>query len=473
VLVAGRSVGFVVAFAIPLVLARTLSQDEFGSYRELFLIFSTLYGLAQVGMAESLYYFIPRNPAAAARSIGNALVALSAAGLACVALISMAPGAIGQWLHNEGLEAYLPLLATFLALMLVSSTLEIILICFKRYRVAAAVYAGSDIVKAVLIVVPALLFRSLTALMIGAVGFAALRCVALSGELLRRFGGRLRIDQALLTVQLAYATPFAVAVAVEIVQMNLHQYVVATWFDRATFAVYSVGCLQIPLVELLSTSAANVMMVKMSEDAAQGRSVLGLWHRTVERLAWVFFPLFAMIAMTSHALIVTLFSSRYAAAVPVFVVSSAAIVLSTLPVDAVLRVYARTRTLLTLTILRLAFTAATIAWFISTFSLAGAALVTVLAAAGTKAIAIGCIARLMEVRLRDVLPWRSLGRAAVAAVVPLVPAVMVKTIAGGSTLRAAVLAGTVYGLCYLAFLGWAWIGAHESLWRNVALYPES
>src|SRR5262245_40778001 len=175
--------------------------------------------------------------------------------------------------------------------MLLSSTFEIVLICFKRYRAAAAVYAGSDVAKALLLVAPALLFRSLTALMIGAVGFAALRCVAMAVELVRRFGGRLRIDRSLLTLQLAYATPFATAVAVEIVQMNLHQYVVATLFDRATFAVYSVGCLQIPLVDLLSTSAANVMMVRMSEDAAQGRSVLGLWHRTVERLAWVFFPL--------------------------------------------------------------------------------------------------------------------------------------------------------------------------------------
>ena len=50
------------------------------------------------------------------------------------------------------------------------------------------------------------------------------------------------------------------------VQANLHHYVVASRFDPATFAIYAVGCLQIPLVDVMTTSSANVMMVKMAED---------------------------------------------------------------------------------------------------------------------------------------------------------------------------------------------------------------
>ena len=63
VLVGGRAVGFVAAFAIPVVLARVFTTSEFGTYKQLFLLFSTLFGIAQLGMAESLYYFLPRNTA--------------------------------------------------------------------------------------------------------------------------------------------------------------------------------------------------------------------------------------------------------------------------------------------------------------------------------------------------------------------------------------------------------------------------
>ena len=67
-LVAGRTVGFIAAFAIPVVLARTFDRSAFGTYKQLFLIYATLYGVAQLGAAESLYYFVPRQRTEAGRS---------------------------------------------------------------------------------------------------------------------------------------------------------------------------------------------------------------------------------------------------------------------------------------------------------------------------------------------------------------------------------------------------------------------
>ena len=69
--------------------------------------------------------------------------------------------------------------------------------------------------------------------------------------------------------------PLALAGLVEIVQASFHQYFVAYRTDPATFAIYAVGCLQIPLVEVATASVLNVMMVRMSEQtwarAATGR----------------------------------------------------------------------------------------------------------------------------------------------------------------------------------------------------------
>ncbi|MGV3592757.1 MAG: hypothetical protein ACO1PZ_13805, partial [Gammaproteobacteria bacterium] len=59
VLMSGRALGFVAGFVVPLVLARAFGQAEFGTYKQLFLLYGTLFAVAQVGMAESLYYFLP------------------------------------------------------------------------------------------------------------------------------------------------------------------------------------------------------------------------------------------------------------------------------------------------------------------------------------------------------------------------------------------------------------------------------
>ena len=63
-LVAGRTAGFVAAFAIPVVLARTFDQAAFGTYKQLFLVFATLYAVLPFGMPASLYFFVPRAPRA-------------------------------------------------------------------------------------------------------------------------------------------------------------------------------------------------------------------------------------------------------------------------------------------------------------------------------------------------------------------------------------------------------------------------
>jgi O-antigen/teichoic acid export membrane protein len=423
-LVAGRTVGFAVSFAIPVVLARVFGRAEFGTYKQLFLIYATLFGLAQVGMAESLYYFVPRKPEDAGRHVCNALVTLALVGTACLALLYVARAGIAAWLTNAALAGYLPLIAVFLAFTLVSAVFEIVMVSRKEHASAAWVYAGSDLVRTALLVVPAIALWGLHGVLVGAAAFAVLRLAAMLVYLAREFGRDLRVDVALWRSQLAYALPFALAVGVEVVQANFHQYIVASRFDAATFAIYAVGCLQIPLVDLICTSTANVMMVKMGEEAGDGqqRAALALWHDTTCRLASLIFPLAALLLLTARGIIVTLFTSSYLASVPIFMIWCLTILPSAFSVDGVLRVYAQTRFLLVMNVVRLVLIAVLIGWFLSTFGMSGAVLVTLLGTSLVKAAGVARIARIMNVGIGDVLPWGRLAGIATHAGIAAVPA---------------------------------------------------
>jgi O-antigen/teichoic acid export membrane protein len=63
------------------VLARVLEPADFGAYRQLFLLYGTLYAIAQVGMAECLYYFLPRDREHAGRFAANSALMLGGVGL--------------------------------------------------------------------------------------------------------------------------------------------------------------------------------------------------------------------------------------------------------------------------------------------------------------------------------------------------------------------------------------------------------
>ena len=53
-LMSGRAFGQAAAFLIPVVLVRLFDAELFGSYKRLFLLYATLYGIAQLGLSESL-----------------------------------------------------------------------------------------------------------------------------------------------------------------------------------------------------------------------------------------------------------------------------------------------------------------------------------------------------------------------------------------------------------------------------------
>src|SRR6185503_8406068 len=126
-----------------------------------------------VGAAESLYYFVPQRHADPGRSVCNAIVTLAVAGVACCASLFLARDVIAGWLGNPALASVVPLLGVFVALTLVSSPFEIVMVARHQPQAAAYTYAGSDVVRTVLFTAPALMFGTLQAVMVGAAAFAA------------------------------------------------------------------------------------------------------------------------------------------------------------------------------------------------------------------------------------------------------------------------------------------------------------
>jgi len=409
-LMSGRAVGQLATFFIPVVLARIFDQATFGTYKRLFLLYGTLYGIAQLGLAESLYYFHPRFPKSAGRLALNAMLGLTASGLLCFAVLLAARIPVSAWMGDLGLAEHLPFVAAFLLLLLASAVLEITMVAHQGYELASLTYMGSDLLRAGFLVLPALVTSSLRGLLIGAVAFALVRLGATLAYLGRRFAADFRTDARLLKAQLGYALPFALAVLVETVQANFHQYAVSCRFDAAAFAVYSVALLQIPLVDYTATAAGSVVMVRMGEKLQDGQAdaVRALWHDAICKLALIFFPLVALLLVAGREVIVLLFTERYAASVPLFRLASLGILFTTLQTDSVLRVLAETRFLLVLNALRLLMVAALIDGVLSRFQLPGAIILTLLTAAVGRGLSLARIGRLQGLALSALLPWRRL-----------------------------------------------------------------
>jgi len=306
-------------------------------------------------------------------------------------------------------------------------------------------------------------FASVRALMVGAVTFAAARLTAAVIYVKREFKTGLRPDRPALQRHLSYAVPFGLAAFIEVVQINYHMYAVSHYFDTATFAIYAVGCLQIPLSDFLMTSTSNVMMVNMREKILNDdlEAAAAIWLDSVRKLALIFFPLVACLLVVAKPLIVMLFTQSYIRSVPIFMLWTLTMLFATLLTDGALRVFAATRFLIIQNSIRLILIIALIPWFLQKFGLIGAILVTLLAMGVGKVIALVWLRHIMAVSVQQLLPWKSLIRTALLSAIAAMPALLIQSLLIKSTPANSLLlapelmlTGIIYSGTYYLLLRW-------------------
>ncbi|PTL77354.1 lipopolysaccharide biosynthesis protein [Vitiosangium sp. GDMCC 1.1324] len=407
--------------SIPLVLARMLSLDEYGTYYQLFLIATTLYYVLPFGIVQSLYYFLPR--AEEKRPwLGQTLLFMTGVGVVAAGMVWVVLGPVAHHFDNPALLAHRGTLAVYTAFLIGAFPLEISLTSQGRTKHSAIAYLVSDVLRALSMVVPCLLGFGLRGMMLAVAGFAFVRYVAAWVVVPRGSSGPL-LRAGLWREQLVYAAPFGAAMALAIPQQNAHLYMVASAVAPALYALYRVGCFQLPVVDLLYTPTSEVLMVRLGELENQGRMEEGVvaFREAAGRLAYVFLPFAAFLFAAAPEFIGALFGAKFLPAVPIFRVSVLGVVLAILPMDGVLRARGHTRAIL-LSYLLKAVVTAPLVWFgVKRFGMTGGVVSWAVAeVVGKSALLVRVPAALSTpermLHIRDIIPWRELGKASLAAV---------------------------------------------------------
>jgi hypothetical protein len=126
--------------------------------------------------------------------------------------------------------------------------------------------------------------------------------------------------------------------------------------------------------------------------------------------------------------------------------------LSTLQVDGVMRVFAQTRFLLALNVMRLVIIAGLLKWSLSAFGLLGPALAIVLATLVFKAAALIRMKTLLDISIGQLLPWGSMAALLAASAGAGAAAWAVKSQMHAATVPLLFSMGLVFTITYAALV---------------------
>jgi O-antigen/teichoic acid export membrane protein len=400
-----KSVGFAFAFLLPLLVVRFLDRADVGLYRQSFLVVTNAAAILSFGFAMSAYYYLARERENRPAAMVNILAFHFLTGGAAFAVLFFFPQILGSIFDSAEMTLLAPKIGLVIWIWIFSSVLETVAVANREPRVATVFIIFAQLGKTLLMSLAVILFRSVEAFLYAAMIQGALQSLVLLVYLNSRFPRFWRSFRfAFFREHFAYAVPFGLSGVLWILMSDIHNYFVGHKFSDAEYAIYAYGCFEIPLISSLWESVTSVLIPRMSELEMRSdrREMIRLTARAIQKLAFVFFPLYVFLFITADTFITTLFTADYAASVPIYRINLTLLLLLVLVTDPVVRAFPDLgRFMFKLRIFLLAGMVSALYFGLEHFSMSGMIAVVVVIAVIEKAISETVVVKKLGVTWRD------------------------------------------------------------------------
>ena len=454
ILTLGRVLAFAAVFFVPIVNVRTLSVEEYGYYRQFWLLFETLTPILILGFPRSLLYFFPRSESAREKSVyvTQTVVFLFAASVVAVIVYTLMGWVLGGGM-GALVRAFYWRLCFFTVFMMMSQHMDELFVAEKQVERQAVYYVVTALVRAGVVIAVSWYVRDVSAIIWGLaimsvakVAFALIYTRAVYKPSLSL------VSFSSIREQLSFALPLGMMAIATLLLTQTDKFIINRFLGREAFAVYSVGAFQLPFVAIIAGSVANVAFPIMARFQKDGLlSEFGaLWKRAWLKTAVLFFPIFVFFMITAEQFIIILFTETYADAIPVFRIYLILFLKATTDYAGVLTAFKKQGYLFK--VLLVAFVAhviTSIALF-HVWGRLGVPLSTVFWFFVVAVLAVRKGGQLLSLSFWQTVPWRGLLARLVAAVVPGVILYFIYAQNHDYSILHYIVAGVLYFASYLA-----------------------
>jgi O-antigen/teichoic acid export membrane protein len=320
-LASSKLLGYGIRLILPYFLVRLMTVADFGAYRQFFLLDIYISTLFQLGVNQSLFYFIPRDPRNAGAYFINSLLMNLVVFSSAYSIIGAFREPLSAWLKMAILrEAFGPLTAFTMSLMLIAAC-DCYLNARQLTKVSAFFEIAGQVLASIVTVVTAFATRSLYSIILCLVAARAVQLLAMLAYIhfrLDGFGAQRYFFG--LREQIRYGIALGLAGTVWAMLQRLHEFFVSGFYGTESYAIYSAGCTEVPIIQIFTQSVAVVALGQFALLEQQGdwQGVRQLWKRVLTSSYAVALPTITLFLLVSKPLILFMFTKTYADAIPIF-----------------------------------------------------------------------------------------------------------------------------------------------------------
>lgn len=334
-----------ISFLIPIYLTRALSLENYGTFKQIFLLQSTLLIFLHFGLDSGLFYFIKSRKIPAGVFSLNAMVFEFLAGLAVCLIALPLAGPLAHLLKNESLASLLPSVLPIFIFSAATQHFEHLLVLKNELRKSVLISFTTDALKCLIIVGGFYFYRSLSTVFWGLSALYFLRFGFLLVTNLKDIGlNDLRLSRqwTIFKSQWKFSAPLGIGQWVSFFS-KFDRYLVSAFTGLREFTYYSVGCFDVPFVNQYGNQLTDLMSFELANPKNNLKEKQRVWLSTKRHLFLVHLAVTFLLVLFARPLFNLVFSAQYVDSARYFQIYILSFLLLSLEADLVFRAFAKTR----------------------------------------------------------------------------------------------------------------------------------
>jgi len=314
----GSLFSFGFALISSMILSRYFIKEDYGTYKQVLYVYSTLLTIFTLGLPKAFSYFLPRVPLDEAKNMIKKLTNLFfLLGGVFSALLFIFSPQIASFLKNPDLELALKIFSPVPLLMLPTMGLEGILSTYRKLKFLTIYKISTGIMQILCVVLPVVLFKfGYTQAIIGFVAASFISFVlALYLKYIPVKDAGNEKTQVTYNEIFKFSLPLLYASLWGILFNSADQFFISRYFGKAVFAEFSNGSLELPFVAMIVGACATVLspvFSRLSHEKLNPKTeIFPLWISVFEKTAKLIYPLLLYCWFFADVLMIVLYGDMY------------------------------------------------------------------------------------------------------------------------------------------------------------------